>query len=59
MLDYIVQLQLHGDKLNTMTFDKPSTLPHNIAIIDKPPKEQVIATHTSHFSTKITQNTRH
>ena len=52
MLDDTVQLQLHGDKLDTMTFDKPSTLPHNIAIVDKPPKEYVIATHTSRFPTK-------
>ena len=35
MLDDIVQLRLHGDKLDTMTFDKPSTLPHNIATVDK------------------------
>ena len=35
-----------------MTFDKPSTLPHNIATVDKPPKEQVIAAHTSRFPTK-------
>ena len=52
MLDDIVELRLHGDKLDTMTFDKPSTLPHNIATVDKPPKEQVIAAHTSRFPTK-------
>ena len=49
MLDDIVQLRLHGDKLDTMTFDK---LPHNIATVDKSPKEQVIAAHTSRFPTK-------
>ena len=49
----IVQLRLHGDKLDTMTFDKPSTLPLNIATVDKPPKEQVI-THIT-FSHKNTQ----
>ena len=54
MLDDIVQLRLHGDKLDTMTFDKPSTLPHNIATVDKPPKEQVIAAHISRFRTKHT-----
>ena len=52
MLDDIVQLRLHGDKLDTMVFDKPSILPHNNATVDKPPKEQVIAAHTSRFPTK-------
>ena len=56
MLDDIVQVQLHGDKLDTITFNKPSTLPHNIATVDKPPKEQVITAHTSCFPTK-TQST--
>ena len=54
MLDDILQLQLHGNQLDIMTFDKPSTLPYNIAIVDKPPKEQVVATHTSCFPTKHT-----
>ena len=51
MLDDIIQLRLHGNKPDTVTFAKPSTLPHNIATIDKPPKEQVIAAHTSRFPT--------
>ena len=52
MLDDIIQLQLHRDKLDTTKFDKPSTLLHNIATADRPLKEQVIATHISHFPTK-------
>ena len=36
----------------TLKFDKPSTLLHNIATVDKPPNEQVIAAHTSRFPTK-------
>ena len=56
MLDDIVQLQLYGDKLDTMKFDKLNTLPHNITTVDKPPKEQVIATHILRFPTK-TQST--
>ena len=34
MLDYVVQLRLYGDELDTVKFDKPCTLPHNIATID-------------------------
>ena len=52
MLDDIVQLRLHGDKLATMAFNKRSTLPHNIATVDEPPKEQGIAAHISRFPTK-------
>ena len=33
----------------TVTYNKPHTLPHNIATADKPPKEEVNATHQSHF----------
>jgi len=44
MLDEI-KLWLYGNKLDTVTFAKPSTLPHNIATIDKPPKEQEITAH--------------
>ena len=56
MLDDIVQLRLHGDKLDTVKFDKPSTLPHNIATVDKPPKEEVIAAHITRFPTKTQNN---
>ena len=49
MLEDVIQLRLHGHKLDTMQFDKTSTLPHNIATVDKPTKEQVIATHISRF----------
>ena len=41
MLEDVIQLQVHEHKLNTGKFDKPSTLPHNITTVDKPPKEQV------------------
>ena len=49
MLDNIVQLRILGDRLDTVTYDKPHTLPHNIATADKPPKEEIIATHQSRF----------
>ena len=59
MLEDVIQLQLYGHKLDTMKFDKPSTLPHNIATVDKPPKEQVIATYVSRFSKHTQQNNEH
>ena len=55
MLDDIVLLRLCGDKLDIVKVNKPRALPHNIATVDKPPKEQIIAAHTSRFPTK-TQN---
>ena len=42
-----------------MKLDKPSTLPHNIATVDKPPKEQVIATHISCFPKHTQQHDEH
>ena len=54
MLKDVIQLRLHGHKLDAVKFDKPSTLAYNITTVDKPPKEQVIATHISHFP-KCTQ----
>ena len=58
MLEDVIQLRLHGHKLDTMQFDKPSMLPHNTATADKPPKEHVIATHISRFP-KHTQHDEH
>ena len=58
MLHDITQLRLHGDKKDTVKFDKPSTLPHNIATVDRPPKEQVIATHISCFPTQTPPQTQ-
>ena len=59
MLEDIIQLRLHGHKLDTKQFDKPSALPHNIATVDKPPKEQVIDSHISHFPKHTQQNNEH
>ena len=58
-LEDVIQLQLHGHKLDTMQFDKPSTLPHNITTVDKPPKEQVIVTQVSCFPKHTQQTNEH
>ena len=57
MLEDVIQLRLHGHKLDTMKFDKP--LLYNIVTVDKPPKEQVIATHISCFPKPTQQHDEH
>ena len=45
----ILELRTHGKQQDTLDFDKALTLPHNIATIERPPKDKIIAKHTSRF----------
>ena len=43
------------DRLDTHTFEVPNNIPRNIAIIEKPPKQQAVDAHITRF-TKHSQN---
>ena len=56
MMEDVIQFRLGDKKLDIIDYDTPSTIPHNIATIERPPKEDVIAKHTSRFPSH-SQNT--
>ena len=49
MMNDILELWTHGRQQDKLDFNKALALPHNIATIERPPKDKVIAKHTSRF----------
>jgi len=49
MMNDILELRTHGKQQDTLDFDMALTFPQNIATIERPPKDEVIAKHTSRF----------
>lgn len=55
-MDDVIQLRLSDDKQDVLHYDTPSTLPQNIAKTERPPKDDVIATHITRFPPQQTDN---
>ena len=53
MMEDIIQFRLHDKRHDMIEYDTPSTIPHNIATIERPPKQEVIALHTSRFPSHL------
>ena len=51
-----VQFRLDEHRLELFDYDKPDCIPHNIASIEQPPKQDVIAQHISRFPTQSLSN---
>ena len=49
MMEDIIQFRLDDKRHDMIDYDTPSTIPYNIATIEWPPKQDVIAQHTSRF----------
>ena len=49
MMQDIAQLQLNERRQELLDYDKPDSIPQNIANIERPSKEQVVAQHISRF----------
>ena len=49
MMEDIIQFRLDDKRHDMIDYNTPSTIPHNIATIERPPKQDVIAQHTSRF----------
>ena len=49
MMNDILELQTHGKQQDALDFDKALALPQNIAMIEQPPKDEIITKHTSRF----------
>jgi len=49
MMNDILELRTHGKQQDALDFDRALTLPQSIATIERPPKDEIIAKHTSRF----------
>ena len=49
MMEDVLQLRMDRDKQKLFDYDTPDTIPQNIASVERPSKEQVIAQHISRF----------
>ena len=56
MMEDIVQLRLDEYGQELFDFDKPDFIPHNIASIKWPPKQDVISQHISKFPSRSHSN---
>ena len=50
LLDDVIQLRHTPDTLDMHTFEKPDNIPKNIALSQRPPKQEVIDAHVTRFS---------
>ena len=50
LLDDVIQLRHTLDTLGMHTFEKPDDIPKNIALSQRPPKQEVIDAHVTRFS---------
>jgi len=55
LLDDVLEVRQHPDRLGTHNFEVPDNIPKNIALIQKPPKQQAVDAHITRF-TKQPQN---
>ena len=51
-----VQLRLDEHRQELFDYDKPDCIPHNIASIERPPKQDIIVQHISRFPTQSHSN---
>ena len=49
MMEDVIQFRLDDKTHDMIDYDTPSTIPCNIATIDRPPKEDIISRHKSSF----------
>ena len=56
MMEDVVQLRLDEHRQELFDYDKPHCIPHNIASIERRPKQDVIAQHISRFPTQSHSN---
>ena len=49
MMNDIIELRTHGKQQDTQDYNKTLTSPQNIATTERPPKDEIIAKHTSRF----------
>ena len=52
MMEDVVQLRLDKHRQELFDYDKPDCIPHNIASIERPSKQDVIAQFISRFPTQ-------
>ena len=57
MMEDVAQLRLNERRRELLDYDKPDSIPQNIASIERPSKEQVVAQHISRFSTQAHSHT--
>ena len=55
LLDDVLEVRQHPDRLDIHNFEVPDNIPKNIALIEKPPKQQAVDAHITRF-TKHPQN---
>ena len=56
MMEDVVQLRLDEHRQELFDYDNPDCISHNIASIERPPKQDVIAQHISRFPTQSHSN---
>ena len=56
MMKDIAQLQLNEQRRELLNYDKPDSIPQNIARIEHPSKEQIVAQHISRFPVQSHSN---
>ena len=54
MMEDVVHTRMDRDKHELFDYDIPDTIPRNIASVERPSKEQVIAQHISRFPAQST-----
>ena len=59
MMEDVAQLRLNERRRELLDYDKPDSIPQNIASIEHPSKELVVAQHISRFLHKHTVTTLH
>ena len=50
MMEDVAQLRLNERRRELLDYDKPDSIPQNVASIERPSKEQVVVKHISRFS---------
>ena len=58
IMEDVIQFRLDDKTHDMIDYDTPSTIPCNIATIDRPPKEDIILRHKSRFPSHSQQTTQ-
>ena len=56
MMEDVAQLPLNEHRRELLNYDKPDSIPQNIASIERPSKEQVVARHIYRFPVQSYSN---
>ena len=58
MMEDVIQFRLDDKTHDMIDYNTPSTIPCNIATIERPPKEDIVSRHKSRFPSHSQQTTQ-